>query len=679
VGSEGLSRELSSHAAQSRSALPPKWLDLFVKCCANLAEKLGLCPDPVRMQIDLDRLLRFPTTAYSKHLNWPSAMSVNGPPIEISIRMDFGRPPELRVVTDLTDHRLDSSDNWVRYVRGASMIAGDAAEELVWSVCRQHLDGIPGIYRSRMLHGLGYYRDGKRRASLYFRSWDTLTGTSINTAQNNELSELYGHLLSAGCNSIALYAYDIFGSDTCRKKAYGSITRQRIISILGAVCVDDRNFGAAKHVLEWITEDGQFPSTSDSPDFGGMLQVALEENNVRGKIYFACEPWAISDPTRLSHLFPYLSSTLNVDLTPLALLIESVTDAGIRLRPTYLACSGPSSAANISVYFAPDLSHEAEEELHAVSRRSITATSNVEPTPSVLCTTYLVDSAVRYLLAQQATDGLWGRLDAPDSQEPRDFRDQSSELRTTAIVGLALCGAQGTCCPLISASRGLASLLRDWDFDRLSLAHLTTASLVTTFIRKSGDNIDRGVSDRLLGVVYAQQRDRHRSLDGSLEWAVSALRSVLALAPTDHKMVIAVLSRLCVFQDETGFWGQRSVHPLVATAAAVESIRDALDVLGPGTQAGRIAVKCLKDTMKALRGIPVPVDSGFGSYWLRAWIAAGGGSRGHVVLRMLLDFTRSQLENGMWCSTEQRLDKRSSLITTSSVIRAIRETATTGV
>jgi len=77
-----------------------------------LAVDLGIRDVPTAVEEEVRGLIEDPVAMYESHPNWPSSMAAVGPPVELSLRLDWGRPAALRLVTDVTDHRVDLPGNW---------------------------------------------------------------------------------------------------------------------------------------------------------------------------------------------------------------------------------------------------------------------------------------------------------------------------------------------------------------------------------------------------------------------------------------------------------------------------------------------------------------------------------------------------------------------------------------
>jgi hypothetical protein len=132
---------------------------------------LGIRDDPGAAVQEVHELIADPVALFQRHAVWPSLLTDSGVPVEVSLRVGGAGGPALRCVADVTDQGASFADNWSRYVENAHRVAADAATvDEVWDLCRVHLDGVPPGFRSRIIHGLGYARQGWRRGSLYFRT-----------------------------------------------------------------------------------------------------------------------------------------------------------------------------------------------------------------------------------------------------------------------------------------------------------------------------------------------------------------------------------------------------------------------------------------------------------------------------------------------------------------------------
>ena len=152
------------------SAPAREWAERLAGGLARLAVGLGLRESADGVETEIYGLIENPVSLFWSHPNWPSAMSAVGPPVEVSLRLDWGRSAALRLVVDVTDHRVGLAGNWYRYLNYARAFVGASVDEArVRELCQSHLNGVSPESRSRMLHGVGYGAAGSRRSTLYFR------------------------------------------------------------------------------------------------------------------------------------------------------------------------------------------------------------------------------------------------------------------------------------------------------------------------------------------------------------------------------------------------------------------------------------------------------------------------------------------------------------------------------
>src|SRR5947209_19791386 len=96
----------------------------LAECCGRLAVDLGVRDRPAEVEREVHALIEEPVALYESHPNWPSSMAAVGPPVELSLRLDWMRPVALRLVVEVTDHRVDFAGNWRRYITYAQSVIG---------------------------------------------------------------------------------------------------------------------------------------------------------------------------------------------------------------------------------------------------------------------------------------------------------------------------------------------------------------------------------------------------------------------------------------------------------------------------------------------------------------------------------------------------------------------------
>src|SRR6266571_5685689 len=138
---------------------------------ADSAVALGIRTSGDAIADEVEELLADPLARFMMHPNWPSAASPEGLPFEFSLAIGHDGTPSIRYAIDFTDHSQGLAGNWGRYLQHAVEITeSPEASSEVWDLISKHLDGMPPLFRTRVMHGAGYAPNGQRRATLYFRA-----------------------------------------------------------------------------------------------------------------------------------------------------------------------------------------------------------------------------------------------------------------------------------------------------------------------------------------------------------------------------------------------------------------------------------------------------------------------------------------------------------------------------
>ncbi|MBB3733788.1 prenyltransferase/squalene oxidase repeat-containing protein [Nonomuraea dietziae] len=639
-------------------------------------------------------LLTEPTKWYASHPNWPSAMTVTGPPLEMSLRLDWSRSPSLRFVADVTDHRFGLVENWPRYLRYcAAVIGGEQADTLAWRLCRMHLDGVPSQYRSRMLHGIGYGSGPSRRGTVYFRNRMPLTGAPPHPEEAPFLEELVIDARAAGSTQAELLGYDFSNGEVTRSKMFCPLTRAQSSALVESIDRDDPRLGAAR-----VVADTFGPQARDASLFTA-LQISAQNGTVGRKLYFPCAPWQWSSAQGFLDLVSFLER-LGVDLHPLAVLLDHLNADGLAVSAGFLAVSGPISSPSVTFYFSPD---------------ALSGSSFGEPRPEPQAATAprlahqrfrsvdgLITTGLKYLAKEQRPDGLWLDLDLDKSLEPHRpaiARGRSTQF-VTAFVAEALLDVPEAQSLVAAAATALDQHGRagqGWGWNEESPADAETTALAIRVLTCAGYSI----SEQCESVLR-----RHQRADGGFDAylpalgtsnaldnadvtaaAVLALQSLAAAGGCDAQGgADAALHQLARTQ-QRGAWRSGSwASPLVATARAVQAFARQ-EICGQVR-----ATPLMGQASQALLSWPLPDNPFLLAQWLRGWATVGGHSRWATVQRILISLDRQQQAGGQWrgapnrciprvgphaCADEQELAiDWNGVITTASVIsglHALRE------
>ncbi|MFI9597881.1 hypothetical protein [Nonomuraea sp. NPDC052265] len=623
------------------------WLNRLIASCEKAAAALDIDLADSRRHELLD-LLAEPATWHASHPNWPSAMAVTGPPVEMSLRLDWSRPPSLRFVADVTDHRLGLVENWPRYLRHcAAVIGGEQADALAWRLCRMHLDGMPAEYRSRVLHGVGYGSDGSRRGSVYFRNRLPLTGPPPRLEDASHLEKMIFDARAAGSVQAELLGYDFADGQMIRSKMLCPLTRAQTSALVESIGRDDPRLGVAR-----VVADAFGPQARDASLFTA-LQISTQNGTVGRKLYFPCTPWRWSSAQGFLELVTFLE-TLGVNLQPLGLLLDQLNADALTVSPGFLAVSGLMSAPSVTFYFSPDAPSPSGQPVPG--SRAATAP---RPAPDRVRTIdHLIAAGVRHLAAEQRADGWWADLDLGRRlvpHRPAIAQGRSTQF-VTAFVAEALLDVPEAHALVAAAATALDRHGRaghGWGWNEQSPADAETTALAIRVLAVTGRGIP--AESEVLLQRYQQAGggfEAYLPATGTPDAGVTAA-AVLALRAlaTSSPGADAALRHLARSR-QRGVWSSRLwATPLVATARAVQVF--AQQHIGGRAEAAPYK-ELMAEATQALLSWPLPDNPFLLGQWLRGWAAAGGHSRWATVQRILLSLERQQQACGQWRGAPSR-------------------------
>lgn len=678
-----------------RSTAPPSltWAAGLARCFGWLAVDLGIRDEGAEVEGEVHALLEEPVALYEAHPNWPSSMSAVGPPVELSVRLDWGRSPALRLVVDVTDHRVDLAGNWRRYLAAAQSVLGSAADESdTRRLCQSHLSGIPPESRSRMLHGIGYGAGGARRSTLYFRSWldhDPVTERLLTRAGFPD-------------QDVELVGYDVAEGAQGRVKLYCPLTLPQTAELLAGASASDPQLGAARTLFDVFGDVARSSTPRSDVHFLQLSlddQVPLDGGTAPRKLFFPCATWGWSAPAGFQRLLVYLGSVLGVALDPLGCFLDRLIGDQITVLPTFVAVSGPDTAASVTFYVSPIVSMApvvapmtGGVPSHATGRGRGGEKAGLAG---------VAGAALAYLAEHQDPDGVWRDYDVrtgTDANGGRCLVEGQSTAFTTAYVSGCLVGIPAAGMLVRRAAGALLDRWcpdQGWGWNEAAAADAETTALALAVVSATGLAAPAGWRAALVAHQGDEGGFRAEGANAAQEESLAAADVTAAVLLALQRLnagdpsVATAKAHLRDHQSGDGRW--RSVwwsSDLVATARGVEALTAASARSGDDETA-------LARAVDALMAWPLRDDPFEMGWWLTAWRAVDGRRGWTSVRRSLSALSAQQWPDGHWSGgPHRRIRRRSahggaplltfdaatavidgrSLVTTASALRGISVT-----
>jgi hypothetical protein len=655
-----------------------RWAEATARCCGRLSVDLGIRDRPDEVEAEVHALVHEPVAWWESHPNWPSSMAAVGPPVELSLRLDWRKTPALRVVVDVTDHRTDFAGNWKRYVAYAhSVVDGAADDDGIWQLCQSQLSGMFPESRSRMFHGIGYGTGGARRSTLYFR----------HTLDREPAVERLLNRSGVPDAEVELIGYDFPRKPPDGVKLYCPLSMGRIAAMLGEIDTSDRSLGAARVLFDTF---GDMARASTAGGDVHIVQVSGNTFTYALKLFFPCATWGWSAADGLRRLLAHLGD-LGVDLDPLGCFFDRLIAEEITVLPTVVAVTGASEAPSVTFYISPVSEHAPlrTDRPTRASGRMVEAA---------------IAAGLDYLADRQDADGMWRDYDVKrgiDRNGGRCLVQGAATSFATAYIADCLADIPAAREMLHRAASALLARWRPtegWGWNEHAAPDAETTALGVAVVHTAGLSLPTDAAEALL---------THRGPNGGfcacgtravVEEGLAAadvtasVIPALRLVENGAKWLQPALEELTAAQLGNGRW--RSVWwstDLVATTRAVIALTRACS----GPDAAEPMHASVARAVGALLAWPVPDDPFELGLWLWGWRAVDGTFEWTSAARAIACLSATQRPNGCWRGSSQRhvprarprrgtlppewdaataiIDGRS-LVTTATVLRGLTST-----
>lgn len=615
------------------------------------AARLGLRDDPESVGRDLHGLTEETLRLYEAYPLWPSALTDSGAPIELSIRLAASGEVALRCVFDVVDHRVTWAENWARILRyGARVAGGDSAPIAVWELCRSHSSGIPAHIPSKVIHGVAYGREGRRRGSLYFRTgWmppDVLLAKFPAEIEGvNRLEEKYRCRVDP---HVEVMGYDLEPGRSRRFKSYrwvgldaGSPYRE----LVG----DHPDLGVATATFDAFRN--YVPAAEHHRCL--FLQTSVDGGRARQRLFFFARAWGWTRAEEVDRLLGILQSDLGLDLDPLFLLARAARAEGLPLKPAMLAVGLEDGVPSATIYLWPAVPAARAGDDHAPALTA--APSRAEVAGRVGGRALSMNrAALSWLDAARSGDGSWN-----DSAAGLGDRFTTAYVETTTSI--------------LPGGEGGPEAMGD---------HRRAPSRTAPAAGEPAESL--ALSAAAVGSLAA---DPSELLPGDAPAEAEAV-ALLALVTACGDRIVPVLDgvlRVVGRQGPGGGWTSGGwSSDLYATWWALRALRvfqsayedSGLDETSVGRAARAAAAGALARGRTFLGSIVVPEDPFLLGLWLGSWSSAGGDPADAKVARVLAAIERLQGDDGRWYGSPGRLPAADELPATPRIDDGIVTTAT---
>lgn len=628
---------------------------------AECGVALGLSEGGEEIASEVEALLTGVMARFDAHPHWPSAASPDGVPFEFSLSIGAGGAPTLRYAVDLTDHATGLAGNWDRYLRCGAALTG-ASRGDIWDLVARHLDGIPAMYRTRMMHGAGFGLGGQRRSTLYFRAaW--LSGAELRSrfpaplAAADETCRAYGGTPICGLEAMS---YDFSEGRAARVKLYQPLRPEGRARSLRDLAGSHPDLEAAGELFGVFLppERGLGPQPL-------LLQLSPSGSLCRAKLVFMCAPWGWDTPRGLARVLDHLGATHSAPLACLDAVLGVFSRHRIGLRPTVLSVGSGHPSPAVSFYFAPAAADEPP------ARRPGAGAAAGRAAVETMLT-----GARRFLLDRRAADGLWGAFDLPGSDPAAPWPPGGPPGEwTSAFITAVLAGdppASEHLWPGVHALEERFRPSQGWGPTAGSPSDAETTALAVLALRRMGVAAPPGAGAalrryRLPGGGYGAQPGCDMDNEGGHGAAEITAVAILAAAGLGDgaggdaaedaaELIAGGVASLVASQREDGGWNAFWwLADLVATSRAVQALGAAVAEAGrPGTAVlpatAGAAARATQAAQVGLAGQAVGDDPTSGALWLRAWLDTSGSPNSPSIRRIVRCLSRSQEADGRWRS-----------------------------
>lgn len=581
-----------------------------------------------------DRIAQ-PIQWYRDHPNWPSELSFEGVPIEVSVSMDGDVRPSVRYSVDLTDLRTGLGGNWFRYIRGACAKVPSANRSIrLWRLMAQHLDGCSPTFRTMIAHGVRYGSDGTHQMSLYFpigdaslEEFERRFAVHIRAIRRNMIQ--YERPKNAPLRGVS-YDFDE-NAAILRTKYYGWLALTDKTRSLSELTGDSCDLIHAAELFSYFLRQGG----PRQAQYSTLIQLAFNKQvrKCEKKLIFMCGAWGCEQGSEFLDVITFLSQRFGLTLWPLYSFLSSFTAVKIKLRPSAIAIGG--GTPRLTFYFVPRI-----QECHTTPR-VVTAKGKVQAEDSLINDS--VGRAEKYLLKMREDAGCW-----------MDFNSTSLDpIWVTALITRTLASNLSLHKPLNSTGHWLRKQLltrRTINVESVGLALLALHRLQLPLPEKA--------------IAALLRRSDPMSVETH---AITALAQI-ECGVGDPAQLDTLIRSLIARQRSDGGWQRADwKDDLFSTNSAVLALRGLLHFANHETWAGKVRVDLLQEALRAIRwagyfieAFAVASEPMALGLWLQTWFATRSASAIHGVHRSALHLHAQQQRDGSWLSIPTRYHRQGS-------------------
>lgn len=569
-----------------------------------------------------------PVDWYFEHAHWPSRLTANGFPVELSITIDGQGAASVRYIVDLSDHWGWLAENWTRYLRAAAELTG-APVPILFSLLTTHLHQSPSTVRSPVLHGLRYGPGGVRHSTLYLfvdllRAAFEERFPEFARAIDRSLAGAVGH----GPSRYSFVSFDF--SDTgkhYRTKSYGWLTFEESEQRLTLLAAEQPALAAAEAFVNQLRQ----MSRADGAMRPILFQSSLSgrPSRCRHKMLLNASDWGFDDREVFKEVVAYFLKR-SARLDPLYTLLSVFEVGEVPLLPTWIGIGGGRDVPSLSFYFLPVFDA-------GVAASSRSQEDNVDR---------MLLQGLRYLFAVRSPDGSW-----------RDGEGGSSGFVLTARLARAL--------SLVSEARDTLGSTADWLARQPGAREGEAEQLeAASHARIALQRLDRSVQsshvdDAPVGLPEITALQLLAGVESGT-WSDDAIGdSVASLSQSERWR---------------GGWSG-AADDLLVTVRVVDALTA---VAASASSSSANAAELLRRSKYCFSESPMRAEGNRIGLWLKGWLLCGQNPIHPRLTRALAQLAAEQQHDGSWRATPFQpssgerpyLDPRS-LTTTAIVVEAL--------
>jgi hypothetical protein len=627
---------------------------------AVAARRFGIAVDSMERD-DLLDVVSGPLEDFVTHPNWPTGVVNFSSPLQVSLESSSDSDVRLRILLDVTDHRMGFVSNWATYLATAQRLGrlSDSGYLRLWQRLSESLDGIAPLYRSRVLFGVSF-APGESSSLLMFistrwMSYDRVRQSFfglLDSAQQDALDGLREDVQSVNYVSFEFSRNEV--SPPTLNLALVPMTRTRLGCLLHTV----PGLLAADAVVDVLWRD----NWDESREFSTIVQLEPGSDGVALSscaLQLDCQLWGLNSVSRLASVLALIGSQATHAPDRLYTLLQTFAEFEYPLTPSVLAIKG-STLADACVRF--DLYPAKLSEVSGTPVR--TGADEVDWKFSL---DPVIKRATDFLQGSCSDGGYWqdfnvGGVQYSDLEAFHQGR--SDEFVTSCVLSVLVKVVEHA--DLRMPTQWLAERRREglgWGWNAKSGATCEATCAALLALSAMGEALPPDLEDmlgryRMESGGYALTPSLDVDRDGGLGAScVSGLAlSVLAsVRPAPADMIVetirVLLSQRRGDRGWNSFWWQ---DDLVATYRVLLGMKSALPALAGDLTVRRDVEWTLANSWPTIQARAVGNNPYGLGLWLSCWDLGGGSWRHSSVRRIVTYLRNSQLEDGRWLSSPTR-------------------------